>query len=152
MLQLFRKLNKEKGSSLAQFMVVASIISLVLSGVSIKAINWIGEAKDVQKIANLRQISLALELYYLDNQTYPQIEESSPAERWDGLISEFKDGNYLASSLTGNENYDYQYLNGGENYILRVLLKNSENPLLSNDLDNEIEEVNCANPYYCIRM
>ena len=148
-LKTIKNFNKQKGVSITELMVVLATASVVVGGVSIKAPDLIDMAKDMQRITNTREISLALELYYVGNQTYPNIAGDSQDERFDELVSQLRD--YLTRLPTEKENYDYQNL-GSEHYILKVDLINPESPHLENDWDGSIQGVNCDDPSYCIKM
>lgn len=152
MLKQFRKLNKQKGTSIVELMVILATASIMVGGISVKVSDIMAEAQDVQRMANLRQIVTALEIYYLDYQKYPQVSGSDSQSRWNKLISEFEDGNYLGSFPTQPENYDYKDSDGGQNYILKVLFENPENPYLEADWDGINQEIDCNDPYYCIKM
>ena len=147
---MFQKFNKEKGASLTELMVLVATASIVIGGVSVKAQDIFDAAKDTQRIANLRQLATASELYYSDYQSYPKVIADSSQERFDDFISKL--ANYLGSFPTGRENYDYQDLKGGQSYVLRVLLEDPENPYLESDWDGKIGELDCDDPYYCIKM
>lgn len=144
--------NREKGNSAVQLLVLMATASVVLGGVSVSAQGLIDNAKDVQGIANLRQMVTALELYYLDNSSYPQTAGNSSQERWEELIQELETNGYLTSLPTPNEPYDYQVFNEGESYVLRFLLKDIENSSLETDLDGRIGNLDCNDPYYCVGM
>jgi len=67
-----RKLN-QKGFTLIELLVVVMVIS-ALSGVVISLVNSGGfrdKAEDSQRVADLKQVQTALELYFSDNRTYP---------------------------------------------------------------------------------
>lgn len=155
MLQFFKTLDKQKGTSIIELMVMVATASIVIGGLSFKAGDVFDMAKDTQRIANLRQMAIALELYYSDHQTYPRVTGLSSGERWPELISKLTTGSYLASFPPEKENYDYQELNNGENYVIRVLLKNIDDSAASylrTDWDGMIGRLNCDGPYYCIKM
>lgn len=153
MLKIFSNItNKEKGSSAVQLLALMATASVVIGGVSVSAQGLIDNAKDVQGIANLRQMVTALELYYLDNSSYPQTAGNSSQERWEELIQELETGGYLASLPAPNDSYDYQVFNEGESYVLRFLLKDAENSSLETDIDGQAGDLDCNDPYYCIAM
>lgn len=146
MLKFIRKLNQEKGAvSVAELLLVMTTATVVIGGITVNVPDILNEANDTQRVANLRQIVNALELYYSDEGNYPETN-------FDGLISQLISGNYLGSSPTNKEKYDYQNSNEGENYILKVLLENPESDYLEADLDGNIDGMNCQDPYYCLRM
>ena len=152
MLQFFKKLNNKKGASLTELMVIVSMISITIAGVSVKAQDLFDAAKDTQRIANLRQLATAVELYYSDHQSYPRVNGNSSQQRWDDFISKLATGHYLGSFPTEKENYDYQDLNGGQTYVLKVFLEDGESSYLGSDWDGVIGNLNCDDPFYCIRM
>lgn len=138
--------NPEKGAaSIAELLLTLTTATVLVAGVSMNVPDILNEANDTQRVANLRQITTALELYYSDNENYPQSD-------FDALISELTEENYLGSSPTNKDKYDYQNLNEGENYILKVLLENPESDYLEADLDGNIDGMNCQDPYYCLKM
>lgn len=124
MIQIIKKLNSQKGSSIVQLVVSLAMVSVIVGGIPVVIGETLNDAKDIQRIANLRQLATTLELYYLDNQNYPQIAGASSNERFSDLLFQLSD--YLASFPTGKRNYDYQDLNSGQNYILKVNLEDSE--------------------------
>lgn len=153
MLKIFTGINNsQRGSSAVQLLALMATASVVIGGVSVSAQGLVDNAKDVQGIANLRQMVTASELYYLDNSSYPQTGGDSSQERWEELIQELETGGYLASLPTPNDSYDYQVFNEGESYVLRFLLKDTENSFLKTDLDGQIGDLDCNDPYYCVGM
>ncbi len=65
--------NKNRGFTLIELLVVISIIGL-LSSIVLTSVNSArAKARDARRIADLKQIQLALELYYADNNAYPFI-------------------------------------------------------------------------------
>ncbi len=150
MIKLFQKLNLKKGASMIELLAVVSSASIMNSGVSVKAGDIINEARDIQRIANLRQMVSVMELYYSDYEIYPQVVGDSPQIRFNQLIPQV--GSYLGSLPTEKENYDYQDLKGGQSCILKTILENPENPYLEIDFDGEEGGVNCQDPSYCIKI
>jgi len=146
MLKFLRQLNLEKGAtSIAELLLVMTTATVVIGGITLNVSDILNEADDTQRVANLRQIVTALEIYYSDHENYPRAD-------FDGLISELINGNYLGSSPTTPEKYEYQYFNGGENYILKTSLENPESDYLEADLDGEIGGIDCQDPYFCLKM
>ncbi|HPW05776.1 MAG TPA: prepilin-type N-terminal cleavage/methylation domain-containing protein, partial [bacterium] len=65
-------MNNKKGFTLIELLVVIAIIGL-LSTMSVLALNSArARARDAKRIADIKQIQTALEMYYNDNNTYPE--------------------------------------------------------------------------------
>ena len=65
--------NKKSGFTLIELLVVVAIIGL-LSTMSIVALNNArARSRDARRVADVKQIQTALELYYNDNSKYPPI-------------------------------------------------------------------------------
>lgn len=63
--------NKKKGFTLIELLIVISIIG-TLATLSLVALNVSRvKARDVRRVADIYQIQAALEMYYLDNSSYP---------------------------------------------------------------------------------
>ena len=63
--------NKKKGFTLIELLVVVAIIGL-LSTLSIVALNNArARSRDARRVADVKQVQTALELYYNDNGSYP---------------------------------------------------------------------------------
>lgn len=64
-------LKKEKGFTLIELLVVVAIIG-ILSSVVLASLNTArSKARDAERVSEIRQLKLALELYYDKNGTYP---------------------------------------------------------------------------------
>jgi len=65
------KKNTNKGFTLIELLVVVAIIA-ILAAISVVALNNArARARDAKRLADIKQIQTALELYYLDNNGYP---------------------------------------------------------------------------------
>jgi type II secretion system protein G len=65
------RVKKQKGFTLVELLVVISIIGLLASIVLVALNGARSKARDAKRIADLSQISKALELYYNANNAYP---------------------------------------------------------------------------------
>ena len=73
----FKKIfHKNNGFTLIELLVVISIISLLASVMLVALNNTRIKARDVKRLADLKQIYNALELYYSDNGHYPNTNDS----------------------------------------------------------------------------
>jgi type II secretion system protein G len=67
----YLKNNNKRGFTIIELIVVIAIIA-VLAGIVISSVNiYTAKARDAKRMADLRQISKALELYKIDNGQYP---------------------------------------------------------------------------------
>lgn len=78
-------MKKSKGFTLIELLVVIAIIGL-LSSIVLASLNSAREgARDAQRIANVRQVMMALELYFHDHGRYPSIGHDGWGFSWHGL-------------------------------------------------------------------
>jgi len=63
--------NKNKGFTLIELLVVIAIIGLLASVVLLALNSARAKSRDAKRIADMRQIATALELYFNDNSGYP---------------------------------------------------------------------------------
>lgn len=139
---------KQKGFTLIELLVVIAIIGL-LSSVVLASLNSSRvKARDARRIADLKQISTALEFYYDKNNVYPACRAFSPwnAVNWtnsgspstgclysalvstyipslsaDPVNKEGGTGNYLGDNAPTDQGYVYD--SNGANYTLGANLE-----------------------------
>jgi prepilin-type N-terminal cleavage/methylation domain-containing protein len=130
------KNKSQKGFTLIELLVVIAIIG-ILSSVVLASLNSARKkSRDARRIADLKQVQLALEMYFDANSNYPA------AADWTAL------GTALAPTYiptipkdplnTGNYVYQYSGLGSGTSctsYHLGTLLEESSNPALNSDAD-----------------
>ncbi|TSC66430.1 MAG: general secretion pathway protein G [Candidatus Doudnabacteria bacterium Gr01-1014_77] len=63
--------NKNKGFTLIELLVVIAIIGLLASVVLLALNSARAKSRDAKRLADVRQLATALELYYNDNNAYP---------------------------------------------------------------------------------
>ncbi|MCX6792967.1 MAG: prepilin-type N-terminal cleavage/methylation domain-containing protein [Candidatus Falkowbacteria bacterium] len=122
--------NNKKAFTLIELLVVIAIIG-VLSTMAIIALgNARAKARDSKRVADIKQISTALELYYADSNSYPTL--ITPGN---SLTSPDGTKVYMASvpnnptprndSGCGNNNYTYASTSDNTNYSLNFCLGNN---------------------------
>jgi type II secretion system protein G len=62
---------KKKGFTLIELLVVVAIIALLAAMAVVALNNARARARDARRVADIRQIQTALEMYYLDHNSYP---------------------------------------------------------------------------------
>ena len=79
--------NDKKGFTLIELLVVIAIIGLLASIVLVSLNSARGKARGVRRVADLRQIQTALEMYYDTNNSYPNPggDWRSECAAWGGL-------------------------------------------------------------------
>lgn len=111
-------MNKQKGFSLIEILVVLVIMGLLISVVAPTVLNSADDAR-VQKVqADFKSIETALKIYRLDNYQYPTTEQGLEAlVRPSTLEPEprnFKRGGYLSELPIDPWGRPYFYLSPGE--------------------------------------
>jgi general secretion pathway protein G len=82
----------EDGFTLVEMLVVITIIGLVMALVGPRVLNYLGESKVKAAKIQIESFSAALDLYYLDNGTYPTgsqglaalVQRPGAAPAWNG--------------------------------------------------------------------
>jgi general secretion pathway protein G len=82
----------EEGFTLVEMLVVITIIGIVMALVGPRVLGYLGESKVKAAKIQIESLSAALDLYFLDNGTYPSSDEGlgalvrrpSSARSWNG--------------------------------------------------------------------
>jgi len=154
--------NKKKnqdGFTLIELLVVVAIIGILATIVLVSLNTARMKARDVRRVADLRQVALALEMYYDDNTStgYPG---SSGSNQWDpcggsNALEDALEPNYMASVPCdpGTETYEYWVAPSKNGYVLKAALENPDNPALDNDVEgDDVLGCDCDDPNYCLEM
>ena len=115
---LFLKMSKDdRGFTLIEIMVVIFIIALLAALVVPKIIGRTEEAKRVSAKAQIREIENALNLYHLDNGTYPTTEQTLDAlikkPTAPPIPNNYKDEGYISKIPKDPWGHPYIYLSPG---------------------------------------
>jgi len=146
---------RQAGFTLIELLVVIAIIGILSSVVLVGLTQSRAKARDARRIADLKQLQIALEIYFSDAKTYPNALSS--------LVSPIV---YISALPLDPRGTSYEYDNlatdgvaactiGGAvticpNYVLGSTFENTTNPVLSQDIGGTHGAVNCANAKYCV--
>ena len=109
----------KKGFTLIELLVVVAIIGM-LSSVVLASLNTArGSARDAQRGQNIKQVKTALELYFNDNNTYPQYGSAGAGRDVAGL-STYLVPKYIASIPTDPQGQLSYYVWGTNQYGLLI--------------------------------
>jgi type II secretion system protein G len=139
-------MNKNKGFTLIELLVVIAIIG-ILSSVVLASLNSAREkSRDARRIADVKQLQLALELYFDSNGNYP-----AEATLENDLTPTYI-GSLPKDPVSGNP-YAYGVNSNATSYVLGATLEQSGHQALEGDVDDSTgytPAVPCADPVYCV--
>ena len=134
---MFTNLRKQaggKGFTLIELLVVIAIIGVLASIVLASLNSARRKSRDARRIADVKQIQLALELYFDSNNGYPD-DTASLATQYIPAVP--------ADPLGGV--YSYCVASGSTSYHIGAGLEEDTNPALDNDRDaGETGDVICS--------
>jgi general secretion pathway protein G len=152
-----------RGFTLIELLVVIAIIG-ILSAVVLASLNGARKkGRDARRISDLKQIQLALEMYYDFSGTNEYPEEVS-----NGVPSAALAPAYISTAPTDPQTgaaYPYNNLTAASaacaassavcpNYVLGATLEDNGATVLTNDIDGTVGSINCADtsgaPVYCL--
>ncbi len=143
----------QAGFTLIELLVVITVIGLLSSMILVGLQGVRAQGRDTRRIADLRNVQNALELYFNAYASYPA------GSSWDTLQSSLArvGVSKLPSDPLNRDPYVYVYVTSsdGLRYILKATLEDANNPALRDTLkDTEmppgITSPGCSVPAYCI--
>lgn len=154
-------MNKKSGFTLVEILIVIFIISLLSSIVLVGLGSFRARGRDARRIADLHSMQNALELYFSNQGVYPNATVNSQAG-WLALGDVLKSAGIGVNSVPNDpasaagKYYSYGISSDGLNYVLAAVLEDANNPVLREDVDGIVYNIDCndssTETNYCIQF
>ncbi|MEX2008163.1 MAG: type II secretion system protein [Candidatus Spechtbacterales bacterium] len=148
-------MTKNRGFTLIELLVVIAIIGILASIVLVSLNDARQSANDAQKIGNLRQAQSALEIFFAQDNHYPNPAAASSCNEanWNAAFGAGgADNAALVAAATSTVTYSYGASSATDpaNYTIEVTLDGANNQVLATDIDGTSNACTCDDPDYCI--
>ena len=146
-------MKAQKAFTLIELLVVITVIGLLSSMILVGLQGVRAQGRDTRRIADLRNVQNALELYFNAHASYPA------GTGWDTLQTALSTVGVTRIPLDplNRSPYLYVYVTSadGLHYVLKGTLEDSNNPALRDDLKDTdmpsgVATPGCSVPAYCI--
>lgn len=159
-------MRSKKGFTLIEILIVVAIIGILASIALVGLGGTRVKARDAKRIAEVRQIQSALELYFNRCGWYPGPADcgaAAPAADtvvndgagWTAFAGILNDTDLGVTNVPTTDPsagfYRYGSPVGGLSYVLGALLE-SDNQSLRQDADGTINGIACDDPAYCVQF
>jgi len=144
MLEFFSRKKGQSGFTLIELLVVIAIIGILATIVLVSLNTARSKARDVRRVSDLRQMALALEMYYDSNDAYP-VQATCTT-----IPAALESGGYIAAIPADPGTTSYAYGGTATSYTLLATLENADNNALDSDIDGTSNACACADPAYCV--
>lgn len=146
------------GFTLIELLVVIAIIGILASVVLASLNSARRKSRDARRLADVKQIQVALELYFdATANEYPDLTSDLDPTYIAVVPTDPNGGAYSYSNITNADAACSVASGVCTSYVLRAVLED-DNPALDNDIDGTIDAIDCgANPevtpnwYYCVK-
>lgn len=142
---------KKNAFTLIELLVVISVLGILVAVILPNLIGVRARARDGARKNDLRQLKVAVRMYYNDYQVYPPNNSSGEivACGSDGsLRCPNDDGSFAIGDMVymkemvANNQFDYVQLNFGEDFLLSTVLENSSD----SDIADSVRRCNVTSP------
>lgn len=158
---MFNLKSNRKGFTLIEILIVVAIIG-ILASIALVGLGGAREkARDSKRIAEIRQVQSALELYFTRCNIYPGDADCSAANdpaTWDDLVAVLADPRTnvkIPSKDPGQQPYLYGVNANNTEYVIGTELEN-DNAVLRDDVDGTVFNVDCDDSdtkfTYCVQF
>lgn len=97
--------SKNFGFTLVELLVVVSILSFLSSILLASLAQARMSARDARRLADLNEISKALDLYYDNHGNYPPVTTNNPDTNWDPMITALRADKLLGDLNGGRDSF-----------------------------------------------
>ena len=138
-----------------ELLVVIAIIGILATIVLVSLNSARQKARDTRRVSDIRQVALALEMYYDDHTSsgYPAVTDCTAAN-WTGELTTALAPTYVtvvpADPVNSGSNV-YMYAGTATDYTLYAYLENTANSALNGDIDAATMGCTCTDPAYCLQ-
>lgn len=159
--------SKKKGFTLIELLVVIAIIGLLASIVLVNLNRARKKARDAKKIATLKQVQNAIELYYSDYNYYPNVSQGGSCgsqtcnngDGWETLKTILQNEGLLSDLPSKDEGYIYcsDKTSNSQEYVLGNTLE-TNHQILNDAVDFDgiffsdwgCDDINCSGYNFCL--
>jgi len=140
-------MSRQKGFTLIELLVVIAIIG-ILSSVVLASLNSARKkSRDARRVSDVKQMQLALELYFDSNGGYPSTTQG---------LAVLATGGFMATIPNDPQGTAYSYGSdasaddNGTDYAIGITLEDTGHTALDGDIDVDAYSVSCDQPgEYC---
>ena len=153
--------SQSHGFTLIELLVVIAIIG-ILSSVVLASLNSARKkGRDARRVSDVKQIQLALELYYDANQSFPTATEMYPSSATSTLVTN-KYISVMPVDPVALTNYPYSALDDDgttacitapcPGYVLGATIEGGASSVPTGDVDTNFTSpgIDCTDPLFCV--